>query len=139
MSPPRSGGAGFLEPAAIGRGTLVGVAAVVPLGLLQVLAPSGSAVVWLLLGLILVAMGVAGRTAALAAPANPLSHGAVAAASTFLVVQSVNVVLRVARGDDVAWVGIPLVLGVCTSCGALGAWVAVWRRSGRDDSISDAS
>ncbi|MCC5951322.1 MAG: hypothetical protein JJU45_04425 [Acidimicrobiia bacterium] len=129
---------GFLQPSAIGRGTLVGVALVVPLGLLQGLAPAGSGVVWLLLGLILVAMGVAGRTAALAAAANPLSNGALAAAGTFAVVQSANIVLRIARGDDIAWVGIPLILGVCTSCGAIGAWLTMWRQAARGDSIGDA-
>lgn len=120
---------GLIEAGAIWRGAAVALIVVVPFGLAQY-AVADSAAVWLLLGIILAGFALGGYVAALASRYGPLTNGGLAALAAFAASMGVNAVIQVARGEEVAWVGLPMVALISISCGLLGAWVET-RQSGR--------
>jgi len=51
---------------------------------------------------------------------TPLSHALVTATSTYLAAQAVFIVIKLARGGDVAWSGVMFNLAITMSMGAFG-------------------
>lgn len=95
--------------------------ALLPIAIIQAtLSPSGI-VNGLLFGLILFLCAAAGFGAARLAPDRPLPHGAAAGALSYGLVQTVGVVLRLARGEELAPVGYVYLALLCATCGMLGA------------------
>jgi hypothetical protein len=72
------------------------------------------------------------------APHAPMAHGALGAAGTWAIIQAFGIVRRLISGDDIAWIGLPLLGFIAAGCGIFGAAFADWvRRSGRPVSVSE--
>ena len=110
-----------IDGAAVVRGAVAGAVIALPAAIVQNLAPADSSLRGLALAVILVALGWCGWVAAKAAGARVIVHGALAALAAFAIVQTIGVVLRVARGDVVHPVAIAFTALLSTSCGMIGA------------------
>jgi putative membrane protein (TIGR04086 family) len=95
--------------------------ALLPIAITQATLSPRGVVNGLLFGLILFLCAAAGFGAARLAPDRPLPHGAAAGALAYGLVQAVGVVLRVARGEDLAPVAYLYLALLCATCGMLGA------------------
>jgi hypothetical protein len=115
-------------PSPLLRGAALGAAAVLVLGLIQQLV-RGTPLVWLLLGLIFVALGVAGAMASTGSTA-PLTTGAIGALVAFLGAQTVVVLVVLAQGRSPSWTALAFGAMLSTSCGIVGAMVRLRRTSG---------
>jgi putative membrane protein (TIGR04086 family) len=102
----------------------------VPAGIAQNLAGRGSALTFPLFLAILLGLGFGGYVAGREAPDRRLIHGALAALAVYVVVQGVGIVLRLARGDTVSWIGIPFIALLALSCGVVGGYLAFRRTLG---------
>jgi putative membrane protein (TIGR04086 family) len=123
-----------LDPPTILAGAAAALALVVPTAIAVLIVDrgddDGSAWTLLALAVFLAGFFLGGAVAARRAPHLPLAHGAIAAATAFLVVQVVGTARRLAAGDDVTWVLIVFNALVAASVGLLGALVAGRRRPG---------
>lgn len=119
-----------IDRTAVLRGAAVAAAVAVPAGIAQNALGRGSGLASPLLLVIMVGLGVGGYVAGTQAPDRLLVHGGAAALVVYVVVQTVGVVARLARGDEVRWLGIPFFALLSVSCGAVGGFVAFRRRQG---------
>ena len=79
----------------------------------------------------MVAFAISGFVAGREAPGSPAVHGALAAVATFVLVQSIGILGRLDRGDDVA-IGQALALGIVASVIGTGtAGLGARRRAAR--------
>jgi len=113
-----------LRAGAIARG--VGAAAVitVPTGVVSQLLPTRSAWAYVTFVVILIGLAVGGYVAGRAGPAMAMTHGAIAGLLTYVAVQGVGVVTRLARGEMVTWSSMPFLAMIATGCGVLGGFLA---------------
>lgn len=122
---------------AIGRGAIITAVIAVPAGIAQNLIDRASSVSFALFLVVVLALGLGGWVAGRDEPTRALTHGGLAALTVYLAVQSLGIVLRLARGENVTWISIPLVALLAVSCGVIGGYVAfrqdVRRRTGADD------
>jgi putative membrane protein (TIGR04086 family) len=88
------------------------------------------AVVYLLVAVVLAAMGVGGWVVGRRRPARPAPLGATVGLAAIAVIQVLGVVRRLVAGDDVAWATIPLTVALAMAVGA-GAAVLGARQPGR--------
>ena len=128
VSEPGPGRRAGLDLAAVGRGALAGAVIVIPAGVAQTFTADDSSLRGLLLVAILVGLGWAGAVAGRATEAEPLKHGALAAAVTYLVVQGAGSLVRVARGETVHPLTIVFMALLSACCGLLGAELGRRRR-----------
>lgn len=138
---PRAGsgiaiGAHRIYPRALLVGAAITVAVGVPAGLLNRMVegsdpdPTQSSTLSLLLAVAVVAGAVAGGFAAASrSPSSLLTNGAVAAFAGQAAMQLVRVVSRLARSEDVPWLGVAHGLLLMSCCGILGALVANRRQA----------
>jgi len=68
-------------------------------------------------------------------PDRALVHGGLAALAVYVSVQTIGVVLRVARGATLSWASYPLIALLSVSCGIMGGYLA-FRRAARVDDPS---
>ncbi|MFN8039209.1 MAG: hypothetical protein U0Q07_08375 [Acidimicrobiales bacterium] len=113
-----------LRAGAIARGVGVAVAITVPTGVVSQLLPTRSAWAYVTFVVILVGLAVGGYVAGRAGPAMAMTHGAIAGLVTYLAVQGVGVITRLARGEMVTWSSIPFLAMIATGCGVLGGYLA---------------
>lgn len=132
-----------LNRAAILHGGLTTAALCAPLALANWAAQAGRSepsggVAALFSMLILVAAGVGGWRAESRAPEHPLPNGAAAAASGYLLVQAVGLVVAAASGglDLGTVVGVAYLAVLMATCGMIGAAVA-HRRSTSATKLGD--
>lgn len=123
MAPP-------LDGAATGRGLVVALAVVVPAAVAGQASADGSLLRSLSLLGVLAGLAAGGFQAGRAAGDGRLPAGAAAGAAAYLVVQGVGVLLRIGRGEAVAWLGIPFLAALSASVGMLGAWASGLPRLG---------
>lgn len=116
--------------AAAGRGGAAALALLVPGVVLGELAGPGSLLRSLSLVVVLAGFALGGAAAGRAAAHDRLPSGALAAGGAYLVVQAVGVVLRLARGESVSWIGFPLLFLLAASIGMVGAWAGTRRPDG---------
>lgn len=95
--------------------------ALLPIAIIQATLSPRGVINGLLFGLILFLCAAAGYGAARLAPDRPLPHGAAAGALAYGLVQAIGVVLRLARGEDLAPVAYVYLALLCATCGMLGA------------------
>ena len=69
------------------------------------------------------ALRAGGRSIRLSSTAR-LTHAAGAAAAAYVIAQGLGVVLRLARGDELSWVGYPFLALLMATCGMLGGMFA---------------
>lgn len=115
---------GNLNLGAIARGAAVTAVFAVPAGIAQNLIDRESSLSFALFLVVVLALGVGGWVAGREAPDRALTHGGLAALTVYVVVQAFGIVLRLARGEAVTWVSIPLVALLAGSCGVIGGYVA---------------
>lgn len=124
-----------LDWRAIGIGAAVAIAISLPLAILsQVLSDfgdgGGSAIVILFFFLVLAGFVVGGFVAGSKRAESPLTHGILAAAAAYLLVQAVGIVLNLARGDELDLFGLVFNAGLAAAMGLLGGWIANSRATG---------
>ncbi len=122
-----------LNLTAIAKGTGVAAVVAVPAGIAQNLIDRGSSAAFALFLVVVVALVVGGYVAGKDEPERALTHGGLAALALYVAVQLLGIVLRVARGEPVTWVSIPLIGLLSASCGVIGGYIA-FRRSRRHES-----
>lgn len=120
---------GLFSPLAIGAGVLAALAVAVPAVLIgqivDAISDDGAgSLLFVVLGLVVVAFGVGGFVAARRHPMVPLANGAAAALGAYAVVQIIAVIRLIVAGDDVAWAAVPLFTLVAILAGVIGATVA---------------
>lgn len=109
---------------AVGHGMVVAAVVAVPAGIVAQLLPTGTGWAFVLFLVIVGALVAGGYVAGRAGPELALTHGALAGAATYLAIQAVGVVARLARGDTVSWASIPFIAMLSTGCGILGGFLA---------------
>lgn len=115
---------------AVGRGAALAFVIVVPAAFAQLVVGPG-AVRSALLIVVLVGFGAGGHRAATLAPLAPLTNAGLAALVAFVLAQLSWIVLGVLRGGGgVTPVGLAFLAMLATSCGMVGALVALRRRAG---------
>lgn len=115
---------GNLNLGAIARGAAVTAVFAVPAGIVQNLIDRESSLSFALFLVVVLALGVGGWVAGREVPDRALTHGGLAALTVYVLVQAFGIVLRLARGETVTWVSIPLVALLAGSCGVIGGYVA---------------
>jgi putative membrane protein (TIGR04086 family) len=120
-----------LDLSAIAKGAGIAALIAVPAGIAQNLTERGSSLAFALFLVVVLALVAGGYVAGREQPDRALTHGGLAALALYLAVQLLGIVLRVARGDAVTWVSIPLIGLLSASCGVIGGYLA-FRRSRRD-------
>ena len=128
-----------LDRSAVGRGLVVALAVVVPAAVAGQASADGSLLRSLSLLGVLAGLAVGGFQAGRLAGDPRLPAGAATGAAAYLVVQGVGVVLRLARGESVAWLGIPFLAALSASVGMLGAWASTLPRLGGTVGTDDGS
>ena len=128
-----------LDRVALGRGLVAALAIVVPAAVVGELAEEGSALRSLTLLGVLVGLGFGGASAARTADEGRLQVGAATGAATYLVVQGIGIVLRLGRGESVAWLALPMLTALSATVGMLGAWAAGLRRLPTDEPAPDGA
>lgn len=116
-----------LDRGAIVRGAGIAMVLAVPIALVgnALDLDSDSNLIFVFLGLILVAFGLGGFVAARGIDETPLTHGAVAALVGYVVVQVAAIIRRLVIDEDVRWVGVVFNGLLAASAGLLGAlWSA---------------
>ncbi len=113
-----------LRAGAIARGVGVAALITVPTGIVSQLLPTRSLWAYLTFVVVLVGLVVGGYVAGRAGPAMALTHGAIAGLVTYVAVQGVGVVTRLARGEMVTWSSMPFLAMMATGCGVLGGYLA---------------
>lgn len=117
---------------AVGRGAALALAIVVPAALLQLLIGVGALRSALFI-VVLVGFGAGGRRAARLGGAAPYTNAAVAALVAFVVAQVVGLVVSVASGGaGPTPVRVAFLAMLATSCGMVGAWLALRRTPPKD-------
>jgi hypothetical protein len=111
------------------RGAGLGAAVVLVAGLAQQLV-RGTPMVWLLLGVIFIALGTAGAVSS-ENSSTPLTTGALGALAAYGAAQMVVLVLVLAQGRSPSWVALAFGAMLATSCGMVGAWLRLSRVSQR--------
>lgn len=120
----------LVHPRAVAVGAGVALAICVPAAILaQVLDRAGtidddSSWLLVLFVVILLGMGIGGYVAAVRRLDAPLTNGAVAALSAYLLVQTIGAVRLLAAGDDVTWAAIPFFALLAAAAGMAGGLVA---------------
>lgn len=113
---------------AVGRGMALALTIVLPAALLQVLV--GGILRPVLFVAVLVGFGAGGHRAAGLAPAAPLTNAALAALAAFVIAQIIGIVVGVLTGGGgVTPVRVAFLALLATSCGMVGAMVALRRRA----------
>lgn len=118
---------GGLDTTAVARGALVAACIAVPAGIAQNMVGRGSSLSFALFLVTVFGLGAGGYVAGRQALDRALTTGGAAALAVYVVVQTIGVALRLARGEDVSWASIPLVALLSLSCGVIGGYVAFWR------------
>ena len=121
-----------LDFRAIGKGAGAAAAIAVPAGIVQNLLDRGSSAAFATFLIIMLALCMGGFIAGREAPDRAMTHGGLAALIAYLVVQVLGAISRLARGDTVTWIAIPLIAMLSMSCGVVGGYIA-FRRSAKDD------
>jgi hypothetical protein len=112
------------------RGTVTALVIVLPAGILnQLLVNSGdleptSPGAFLFWILILLGGAAGGWATIRLSPAAPLAYPAGAAALSYVIVQAIGVVRRLADGDDISWLAYPFLALFMATCGMLGGLFA---------------
>jgi hypothetical protein len=111
------------------RGTITALVVVLPVAVLNNVVVSGgedpgSPLVLLLFALILLGGAAGGWAVIRLSSTARLPHAAGAAALAYVIAQSLGVVLRLLRGDDLSWVGYPFLALLMATCGMLGGMFA---------------
>lgn len=83
---------------------------------------------FLFLALTLLGFMIAGFGAGRMRSDTPMAHGIVAAVLCWAVVQGFGILKRLAQGDDIPWVALPVLAIVAATCGLFGALFADWYR-----------
>ncbi len=114
---------------ALWRGAVTALVVVLPLAVINnvVVADGqepGSPLVLLLFGLILLGGAAGGWAVVRLSPSARLVHAASASALAYVIAQGLGVVLRLARGDELSWVGYPFLALLMATCGMLGGMFA---------------
>ena len=114
---------------ALWRGTVTALVVVLPAAIFNnVVVADGeeptSPLVLLLFALILLGGASGGWAVIRLSSTARLPHAAGAAAGAYLIAQAIGVVLRLARGDDLSWVGYPFLALLMATCGMLGGMFA---------------
>lgn len=119
-----------LEGRAIAAGAGVATGVCLPVAILAQLAAGDDAdpsnLVFLFFLLILAGFALGGYVAARLAPLAPYSNGALAASATFVAIQGVAILVRLARDRDVNLATIPFNALVAYGSGLAGAALALW-------------
>ena len=106
----------------------------------SLLSDSGSAsgarraLAFVFLALTILGFIVAGFGAGRMRSDTPMAHGLVSAVVCWAVVQGFGVLKRLAQGDSVNWVALPVLAIIAATCGVLGALFADWYRRQADNS-----
>jgi len=125
-TPGRSLAAG-VDREAVGRGAMRALAVVLPAALVQLLVGDPSLRLLLFMA-VLAGFGAGGHRAARIGPAAPFTNAALAALVAFGLAQVIGLVAGVASGGGVPTPVRVAFLGLlATSCGMVGAWVALRR------------
>ena len=119
-----------LDRGAILHGAIAAAVIAVPAGVVQNVVAEGSSVRFFMFLLVVVGFIAGGFVAGRDAPERALVHGGLAALAVYLSVQTIGIVLRLARGVAITWIGIPLIALLSISCGIMGGYFA-FRRSVR--------
>lgn len=113
---------------ALWRGTITALVVVLPVAVLNNVVVAGgdttSPLVLLLFALILLGGAAGGWAVIRLSSTARLPHAAGAAALAYVIAQSIGVVLRLVRGDDLSWVGYPFLALLMATCGMLGGMFA---------------
>ena len=120
------------DVAAAARGGALALALLVPGVVLGVVADAGSVLRSLSLVAVLAGFAVGGASAGRSAGHDVLNTGATAAGGAYVVVQAVGAVLRIGRGESVAWISFPFLALLAASVGMVGAWLATRRHDAAD-------
>ena len=83
---------------------------------------------FLFFALTLLGFMVAGFGAGRLRSDTPMAHGIMSALLCWAVVQGFGVLKRLAQGDDIPWVALPVLAIVAATCGLFGALFADWYR-----------
>lgn len=107
------------------RGMITALVVVLPVAVLNnVVVADGeeptSPLVLLLFALILLGGAAGGWAVIRLSSTARLTHAAGAAAGAYVIAQALGVALRLARGDDLSWVGYPFLAMLMATCGILG-------------------
>lgn len=119
-----------LDRGAIVHGAVAAAVIAVPAGVVSSLVGETSSLRGPMLLVIVFGMVVGGFVAGRDRPERALVHGGLAALAVYVTVQTIGVVLRLARGATLAWLTYPLVALLSISCGIMGGYLA-FRRAGR--------
>ena len=120
-----------LDRRALTAGTLTALAVIVPVTLLGEIVGAGDEetnLVFAFLAPVLIGFGAGAYVAARRAEAGPLTNGALAAVTAFVVVQGVGLVRRLAAGEPISLTSIAFAALLAYSCGLVGALIAIRRR-----------
>ena len=114
---------------AMWRGTITALVVVLPVAVLNNVVVGGgedpgSPLVLLLFALILLGGAAGGWAVIRLSSTARLPHAAGAAALAYVIAQTLGVVLRLLRGDDLSWVGYPFLALLMATCGMLGGMFA---------------
>ena len=124
--------AGSILRDAVGRGMALALTIVLPSALLQVLV--GGILRPVLFVAVLVGFGAGGHRSAGLAPAAPLTNAALAALAAFVIAQVIGIVVGVLTGGGgFTPVRVAFLALLATSCGMVGAMVAMRRRASGTD------
>ncbi len=114
---------------------LAGLMLVVPITVLSLIVLDDGSSTSSRLGffaLTMIGFAAAGYGGGKKAPLAPMTHGALGAGGTWAAIQVFGVVRRLAAGETIGWIGLPLQGFIAAGCGIAGAAFADWiRRSGR--------
>ena len=120
----------LIHPRSVLVGALVALAVAVPVAILaQTLDRTGTVEddsAWLIVAFAVIvgAMVAGGYAAASRRPDAPLTNGAVAALSAYLLVQTIGAIRLLVVGDSVAWAAIPFFALLSLAAGTSGGLLA---------------
>lgn len=129
-------------PQALWRGTVTALVVVLPVAVLNNVVVAGgesaaSPLVLVFFGLILLGGAAGGWAVIRLSSTAGLPHAAAAGALSYVIAQSLGVVLRVLRGDELNWLGYPFTALMMATCGMLGGMFARrWQSPGGSGSGS---
>jgi len=129
-------------PQALWRGTVTALVVVLPVAVLNNVVVAGgesaaSPLVLLFFGLILLGGAAGGWAVIRLSSTAGLPHAAAAGALAYVIAQSIGVLLRMLRGDELNWLGYPFTALMMATCGMLGGMFARrWQSQGGSGSGS---